>query len=477
MGKDTSVTIGQAETDAHKKSERMGKDSIWRLLFRFSGPAIIAQVVGASYNMVDTVFIGRLGTAPLAAMTVANPLMTIFRSIAYGIGIGGSSLIARRLGAGDKEGANRAAGGCITLFAVVSAIVTMLCLLNLKFLLRLFGADDTVLPPAISYMTVEAAFMPLDFLLLVLVELIRVEGNPTLASAGMITAGVMNCIWDPLLGYGIGPFPKLGMAGFAYATSVGRGIAVSILVFYLLSGRSAYRFKLNYFRPNLKLASDIYRVGASMTVRMAASSISQIIAARTAASFGDIPLAVVGVCMKASTFGHTPNMGIGQGMLPLVGYNFGANKKERVREVVWKATLASLISGFIFWIIAILFPAQVMSLFSTDPNFLAAAGPAFRIYTVVIFTAGVQTVLSFFFQGIGKGFASLVVTSSRHLIFLIPSLLILPRLFGLTGLWAAYPAADGLSIILTLIWAVIEFRRQEIPIRLGSLHRKTKTDQ
>ena len=443
----------------------MGRESIWRLLLRFSGPAIIAAAVSASYNLVDAIFVGRIGTEALAALAVANPLMAIYRSIGMGIGIGAASLISRRLGAGKKDEANRTAGVSITLFFMVGGLATIIFLINLETLLRLFGAGESVLPLAESYMFIETSFITLDFFLLVLAELIRVGGSPVLSSSGMIISGVMNCVWDPILMFGIGPFPALGMAGAALATSVGRGIAVSILLVYLITGRSAYRFKPSHFLPNLRIVAEIYRIGLSMTVRINAASISQILAARAAASFGVIPLAVLGVLFRASSFAFTPCLGLGQGMLPLVGYNFGAQKKERVGEVVVKAGLSGFAWGALCWAVAMLLSSQVMSLFNTDPDFLAGATPAFRIYALGFFTVGLQTILSFFFQGIGKGLPSLVVTASRQLFFLIPCLLIMPPIFGLVGLWAAYPVADTLSLALTLIWTSIEFRSLGIPFR------------
>jgi len=463
------MKAGQGETIRQQRSEAMGRDLIWRLLLRFSGPAIVAQMVNASYNLVDAIFVGRLGTEALAALAVSNPLMMIYRSIGMGIGVGAASLISRRLGAGNREEANRAAGGAITLFLMVSAVVTFVCLANLETFLRLFGADQSVLPLAKSYMIIETSFIALDFLIIVLAELVRTEGNPVLASGAMITSAVMNCIWDPILIFGIGPFPRVGIAGAAWATSVGRAIGASILLVYLFSGKSAYRFKLGYFRPNLKIATEIYRVGMSMTVRMMGGSISQIVAVRTAASFGVVPLAVVGVLFRASGFAFTPCMGLGQGMLPLVGYNFGAGKKERVGEVVIKTSLSGLIWGVLCWIVATSFSTQVMSLFNTDPTFLAVATVAFRIFALGFFATGLQMILSFFFQGIGKGLASLVVSSSRQVLFLIPCLLLMPRMFGLNGLWAGYPVAAALAILLTAVWTVIEFRNLGIPFRLKKL--------
>lgn len=459
---------GHVNNIGHEKTLEMGHAPVWGLLARFSGPAIIAQIVNASYNLVDTIFIGRLGTIPLAAVAVANPIMALYRAVGMGIGVGAASLISRQLGEGKNEQADRTAGGAITTFLIISTIIASICIWNLDFLLTLFGADANVLPPARAYMVVETGFMVLDFIVLALAELVRVGGSPVLASAAMIVSGLMNCIWDPILGYGWGPFPQMGMAGFALATSVGRFFAFVMLVWYLGSGKSVYKFKLSHFVPSFKIAADIYKVGVSMTARMAAASLSQIIATTTAASFGEMPLAVLGVVQKASGLAFTPCMGIGQGMLPLVGYNYGAHNKGRVGEIVVKSSTTGFVWGSLCWVVSLLFSVQVMGIFSNDSNFLTAAAPAWRIYAVGFFTVGLQTILSFFFQGIGKAFASLIVTSSRQLLFLIPCLLIMPRIFGLNGLWAAYPVADSLAIVLALVWTGYEFKELGLPLNFKS---------
>ena len=460
------MRAGDAEATGYDRSEAMGRETISKLLLRFSGPAIIAAETAAGYNLFDAIWCGRLGTEALAALTVAGPLMTIYRAVGAGIGVGAASLIARHLGAGKKEETNRAAGCSISFFFLVSGLVTIICLMNLETLLRLFGADDSVLPFAQSYMFVETCSIAVDFFLVVLVELVRVGGSPTLASAGMITASVTDLIWSPILVFGIGPFPALGMAGAALGTTIGRGIGVSILLIYIGLGKSIYQFKPSYFLPNLRTVTDIYGVGMSTTVRSSAASISQILASRAAASFGVIPLAVLGVLYKVLSIVFGVCIGLSQGIVPLVGYNFSAQKKERVCEVVVKAGLISFIWGALCWVVATLFSTQVMSLFDTDPNFSVFGTPALQIFALGFFAVGLQTNLSSFFQGIGQVVPSLVVASSRHLLFLIPCLLIMPSIFGLTGLWAAYPVADVMSIVLSLTWTSIAFRSLKIPFRL-----------
>ncbi len=458
---------GAGATD-YDRSEALGRETISKLLLRFSWPAILAAETAAFYNLFDAIWCGRLGAEALAGLTVAAPLMAIYRAVGAGIGVGSTSLISRYLGAGKKEETSRVACCGISSFFIVSGLLTIICLMNLETLLRLFGASDSVLPLAMSYMFVETCSMPLDFFLVVLVELVRVQGSPTTASAGTIIASVMDFIWSPILVFGLGPFPILGIAGAALGTTIGRGFGVLVLLIYLGLGKSIYQFKPSYFMPNLRIVTEIYSIGVSQTVRAGASSISRIVANQIAASFGVIPLAVLGVVYKVESVVFAVCHGIGHGILPLVGYNFGAQKKERIGEVVVKAGLISFMWGVLCWVIVTLFSTQIMSLFGTDTNFLVVGALALRMFALGFFSVGLQQNLSSFFQGIGKTIPSLVVASSRQLIFLIPDLLIMTSLFGLPGLWAAYPISDFLSVVLTLTWTVIEFRSLNIPFRLRS---------
>lgn len=454
------------QTRFRNRTDAMVRAPIWRLLLRFSGPTIVSMVVTAGYYIADAIFVGRLGPEALAALTVGFPLMSIFISISTGTGIGVASLISRRLGAEDQDGANRVAGLSITLSILLGGLITLICLPNLEALLRLFGASGSILPLAKSYMAILVSFQVLNAFIHIIANIIRAEGNPMLSGGGQIAAILTNVVLDPILIFGWGPILAMGIEGAAIATVVGRVVGSSIFLIYLLSEKTSYRFRPSYFLLRLRILIEIYRVGTASIVRSSAMALVMALANATAASFGIIPLAVLGVIFRCSRLVLMVCQGIGQGMLPLVGYNFGAKQKDRVGEVVIKAGLTGFIWGLLWWLIFMLFSPQVMSIFNTDLLFLSEGTPALRIYVLLFFAVGFQAVLTFFFQGIGKGFPSLVVASSRGLIFLVPALLILPRLFGLVGLWVAFPVADALSIMLTLVWTVIEFRKQGIKLSL-----------
>lgn len=451
---------------ASHRSDAMGRESITRLLLRFSGPSIVSMMVTSSYNLVDAIFVGRLGPEALAALAVAFPLMMIFIAFGQGTGIGAASLISRLLGKGDHQGADRVVGITITLTILLSALITILCLPNLEVLLSLLGATKSVLPIAKGYVLILVSFAVVEFFPLVISNIVRAEGSPILASMALVISAVTNIALDPILIFGLGPIPAMGVSGAAIATVIGRGVGGLMFIAYFVSGKMSYRFKPGYFLPELKILVEIYRVGLASIVRMTAGSLVMVLANRVSVSFGVTQLAIRGILFRASSFAFMPCMGLGQGVLPLVGYNFGAGQKERVSEVTVKAGLVSFIWGVLCLVVAMVFSTQVISVFSNEPQFLVEGVQALRIYVLAFSTIGIQMVLSFFFQGIGKGLPSLVLASARQIVFLFPALLALPAMFGVTGLWAAFPVADGLSFILTVVWTGIEFHRQGMHIRL-----------
>jgi len=461
------------QADGHR-SAVMGQKPIWSLLLRFSGPAIISMTMASTYNMVDKMWVGRIageaGLQSLAALQAAFPWMLLFMSISIGTGMGASSLISRSLGAGQRQQANRIAGNAITLSAIIGVLMMVICLPLLEPILRMSGASEEVMPIAKQYLFIIAAFSIFDSFMLVIGTVIRAGGSPTFPSVVFVTASVINIILDPFLIFGWGIFPALGVQGAATATVAARGIGALIFLIYLLRGKMAYHLRPSYFMPKLKILAGIYRIGIASIVRMSAAAAVLMLANTAAKPFGDDKVAVLGVLGSIATFAFLPSIGLSQGVLPLVGYNYGAKKYNRVGEVVVKAGLLSLGWGIMCAIVGILLPRQIMSLFNSDPSFLDAGQQAMRIFAISFFSIGLQNTLSAFFQGLGRGIASIVLSSARQVIFLLPALLILTHYFELTGLWASFPTADTLAIILCLVWTAYEFKHLKIPFKLRYPH-------
>ncbi len=458
------------------RSAAMGQQSIWKLLFRFSGPAIVSMTVASTYNMVDRIWVGRIpgeeGLQSLAALGYVFPIMIAFMAVLLGTGVGAASLISRRLGADNRNGANRAAAVTITLTLVLGILMTAIVLPNLDGILRLIGANDStpydakVLQLAKDYMSILTTFAFVNAFSLTIGSIIRAEGSPTFPSVVMIISALINIAMDPILIHVL----DMGVTGAAIATVIARSVAAVVFVYYFISKKTSFRFRLKNFLPDIKTLKEIYKVGLASIVRMSAFAFVTLLANRIATGFDTNYVAVLSIMFSISSFAFMPTMGLGQGVLPLVGYNSGAGLKERVGEVVNKASMAALFWGAMCTLVALLIPTQLMSMFNSDPVFLENGTTAMRIFAISFFTVGLQNVLSAFFQGLGRGIASLILASSRQIIFLIPAILILSRLFNVTGLWASFPTADLCAITLTMVWTVYEYRHLGIRFRLRYPH-------
>ncbi|MFC1978788.1 MATE family efflux transporter [Chloroflexota bacterium] len=453
------------------KSAVMGNQSIWKLLFRFSGPAIVSMTVASTYNVVDRIWVGRIpgeeGLQSLAALGYVFPIMIAFMSILLGTGVGAASLISRRLGAGNRNGANRVASMTISLTVILGIAMTAVVLPNLDGILRQMGANDPVVRGiAYEYMSILATFAFVNAFALTIGSIIRAEGSPTFPSVVMIISAIINITLDPIFIHVL----DMGVSGAAYATVIARSVTTVVFAYYFISKKTSYRFRLKNFLPHMKTLKEIYRVGLASIVRMSAFAFVTILANRIATGFDTGYVAVLSIMFSISSFAFMPTMGLGQGVLPLVGYNHGAGLKDRVGEVVNIASTAALFWGIMCTLVALLIPTQLMSMFNPDPEFLANSTTAMRIFAVSFFTVGLQNVLSAFFQGLGRGIASLILASSRQIIFLIPAILILSRLFNETGLWASFPTADLCAITLTIAWTIYEYRHLGIRFRLRYPH-------
>jgi len=438
----------------------MGTDPLGRLLLRFSGPAIVAMASGALYNVVDAIFLGQLGAQPLAAVTVAFPLMVAIMAVASGTGVGAASAISRQLGGGDHAAARRTSGNTLLLVAIWGIVTPLLLLPVLDPLLRLCGASDEVLPLARSYMSILASTAFVTFFAVTVNHTIRAEGNALLPMTAMVTASLVNIVLDPVLIFGFG----LGVRGAAWATVAGRTVGLAIQVRYLLGPRCQLRPRLQDLAPDLAAWWEIYRTGFASTVRSLVSAAIFGVMNSIAAAFGDLAVAAVGIVLRLTTFVMMPCFGLTQGYLPLVGYNYGAGHLDRVRRVTllaagWAAALTTAASG-----LYVAFPGTFVRMFAPDPELRELAERALRLFCLGLAPAGASVLFSAFFQGIGRGLPALVLTVARQLLFLLPALLILPRYLSLDGVFLSQPVSDLLAFVVTAVWVAVQFKALGIPL-------------
>ncbi|MBN1905250.1 MAG: MATE family efflux transporter [Deltaproteobacteria bacterium] len=444
------------------RSAVMGTEPIWPLLFKFSGPAIISMTVASTYNIVDAIFVGRLGAEALAALSVTYPLSLSFLAIAAGTGVGATSLISRYLGKGERTKSYIAASVAITLCLILSLGVILSCLPNMKPILKVLGAQGSVLVLAEEYISVQIKMILFYYLTMALGHILRAFGNPLLSSTVMVLSSIANIILDPLFIFGLGPIPAMGVKGAAVATVIAQILSSMIYLGYLFSKRSGYKFSAMYFIPHPKVVFEIYRIGFASIVRSGVQFLVMGVINREAAFHGVVTLALMGVLIRLGRFVQMPAIGIGQGLLPLIGYNYGARKMKRVKELVYKASFSgSIWSGFC-WALIMIFPGHVLAAFGLDSTIVAEGGHAVRLYFSCIFIIGVQMVPGFFFQGMGRGLPASVLSAAKFIIFLLPLILVLTSVYGITGLWVSFPIADMLTFLTGLAWMILEFRKQGI---------------
>ncbi|GAA0321400.1 MATE family efflux transporter [Bacillus carboniphilus] len=443
-----------------EQSERLGKEPIPKLLAKLSIPAMVGMFVMALYNVVDTIFISRsVGTVGVAAASVSFPVQLILMAVAGAVGIGGASVISRMLGAQKTEDANRVFGNVVGIVFLVSLIGAISGISFLEPILLLFGADETILPYASDYLGIilyGTIFFAFGF---TMNNIIRSEGNAKVAMLTMIISAGLNMILTPIFIFGFG----WGMQGAAGATVISQAITVVYLVAYFVTGKSSLTFRVRYLRPNLSLIKQILAIGSSAFTRQVSGSIMFIIANHMLIQFGGVVgVAVFGIVHRVIMFTLMPMFGIVQGLLPIVGYNYGAKQPQRVSATIMLAMKASTALAAFTFIFIMIFPKQILFIFTNDPVTIEMGVVALRIMFSLALLIGVQMVTGGVFQALGRARAALVLSMSRQVLFMIPLLLTLPLIFGVTGVWLAFPVADVLSFALA-VWFILKNKGFFIP--------------
>lgn len=430
----------------------MGSQSIGKLLLRFSLPGVIGMLVNATYNMVDTIFVGGLGPNAIAALTIVFPIQIIFIALAAGTGIGASSLISRRLGQGRPEEANKVVGQTLLIALIVGALMAVMgATIGRTLLANVLGASDIIIGDAYSYMIVITSGAIVIFIQIMSNNLVRAEGNPNLPMVVMIISAVLNIGLDPVFIYTL----KLGVQGAAIATIIARTIAATILLSYLFSKRTSFKLKASYFKFNFRIWGQIYAVGGPHALMSMVGSVAMAVVNNVAAQFGPLVIAAYGILFRVMQFGFMPCIGIATGALPIIGYNFGAKQYLRVRGTVRRTVLISTAITMGVAALAIAFPQAIVSIFNRDPAFLPIASRAMRIAMMGFGFVGAQVAFASFFQGVGKGIPSAVIGISRQLLILVPAIFLFARLFGQEGIWFAIPLADIAAFVIALIWTYV----------------------
>ncbi len=438
------------------KIEQFGRGNITLLLLKFSIPATIGMMVSSLYNVVDRIFIGRgVGTDAIAGITVAYPIPILFMSFGLLIGYGATASISIRLGEGNRKRAEQIMGNAFLLLLGVSVILSILGLMFLEPMMALFGASEAVMPYSVDYMTIILLGAPIMGIGFGMNNMIRADGSPRTAMVTMIIGAVVNIILDYIFIFPL----DMGIKGAAYATILAQVISAIWVMNYFRKG-STLKLRLKNLRVKLDILKNIAAMGSPQFIMQIVGVLMIIILNKSLYHYGgDEAIAAMGIIMAFSMFMIMPVIGLSQGAQPIIGYNFGAGKYDRVRSTLLRANVTATVIVIITFAIAQLFPEQIISFVNPDDQGLIDMGSrGLRIFLAALPIIGFQIISSHYFQSVGKPRKSIMLNLLRQLILFIPAMLIFPLFLGLDGIFWAGPFSDVGAAVLIGIFLYFEMR-------------------
>jgi putative MATE family efflux protein len=435
----------------NKLANDLGTKKISELLIKQAVPATIGILVMSLNMIVDTIFVGQwIGVLAIAAITVVLPIAFLISSIGMGIGIGGSSIISRALGANNSDKAFLTFGNQISLTVILAIIFVILGTIFSVPILDLFGAKGAILPIASEYFGVIIYGVPFLAFAMMGNPTIRAEGKPKFAMYAMMIPAVLNVVLDII-------FIKVfdwGMWGAGLATSLSYASCGLYILYFFLSSKSELKIIPKNFKLDPKILREIVELGGVSIVRQGAISILMIVLNYSLFTYGgEISISIFGIINRVMMFALSPVLGVSQGFLPVAGFNIGAQKNDRVKETIKKSIYFGSIIGTIIFIGIVIFKEQIIWIFTNDSTLLDKTPNAMFIVFLATPIVTMQLIGSAYFQAAGKAIPALILTLLKQGVFLIPLAYILPKYYGVNGVWWSFPIADVLSTIIT-VWVL-----------------------
>lgn len=431
-------------------------DRIGRLLIKLTMPAFLGMFVMTLYNVVDTIFIGHyVGLLGIAGLSIVFPLQMFSMGIGQMMGMGGASLISRLIGGNNISRAEHALGNAFSGTIVLSAIVMIVCLSNVDFWLRLMGSSETILPYAHDYMTIILYGMFFQTFAMSMNTLIRAEGNARFPMIGMIIGAGLNIVLDAIF---IIPL-DMGVQGAALATVLAQMISSIYFLSYHLTGKSFLRLHPRNLIFDWQIMKDILAIGIAAFAMVVAGSFASIFVNRMLVAYGgDVHVSAFGVIHRILMFALMPGMVIGQGLQPILGFNYGARRFDRALRTIRIAVTYATACSIVAFLVLYFSPEPFLRVFTNDTELIAVSIYAAKRVFVVMPVIGLMMVGQIIFQAIGKVIQSIVTALGRSALFLLPTVLILPQFWGIDGVWISFPLTDALTFLLTLAMLIPQIK-------------------
>ena len=441
-----------------KDRDALLNEPVGKLLFKFSLPAIVGMMVNALYNVVDRIYIGRLGPLPMTGIGLSLPIMTLLMGFGMLVGIGAGARVSIRLGQDKKDLAERILGNAFVLLILIMLSLSAIGLTFKLPLLRIFGASNDTIYFADQYLTVilmGAVFQGLGF---GLNNIIRAEGNPQIAMYTVLIGAGTNIILDPIFIFVF----NMGIRGAAVATVISQILTASWVIYHFTSRHSKLKLHFKNMKLDSRTVFSIISIGMSpFSMQVAASIVTVIANNALKATGGDLAIGAMTVINAIAIFFLMPIFGINQGSQPIIGFNYGAQSFDRVKKALTLAIIAATSLSTFGFILTQTWTTGLINLFNNDPELVALASKGMKLFLMMLPIIGFQIVSANYFQAVGKAPKAMFLSLLRQVLVLMPLLIILPKFLGLTGVWIAGPIADFTASVVTATFLFYELRHLE----------------
>ena len=440
----------------------MKEKPILPLILSMSLPMMLSMMVNSLYNIIDSIFVAKLGEDAMTAISLVYPIQNLIIAISVGFGIAANAMIAFYLGASKRDKADEVGTHSMTFNILHGVIFTIVGLLIMPHFLGLFTSDSKIIGLGISYSNIVLWFSVIIMAGITFEKLFQSEGKMMISMISMIVGCVVNIILDPIMIFGLGPIPAMGIKGAAWATGIGQAVTFLIYLVYYLKGYINVRLRMKYVKPNKSILGRLYFIGIPAALNLALPSLLVSALNGILASFSSIYVVVLGVYYKLQTFIYLPANGIIQGMRPILSYNYGAGEDKRVKKI-YKLSL-TLIVGMMFigMILCFVIPKQLIGLFTDSTETINAGVLALRIISMGFVISAFSVTSSGALEALGKGVESLIISLLRYVILIIPIAFILSKVIGVTGVWNAFWITEVITaIVVSLLFGKLLFGKRK----------------
>lgn len=442
----SNITVSEAPAE-----NKMGVMPVNRLLFSMSLPMILSMLVQALYNIVDSIFVAQIGETALAAVSLAFPVQNLIIAVSVGTGVGVNALLSRSLGEKNQETANLAAVNGIFVFFLSYLLFAVFGFFFARMYFTVQTSNPEIIEQGTIYLSVCSIFSFGIFLEIALERIMQSTGRTIY---NMITQGlgaIINIILDPILIFGLFGFPRMGILGAAVATVIGQIIAMLLLLYFNIRKNSDVNLNMRRFRPDTAIIAEIYRVGLPSIIMQSISSVMTFGVNKILLLFSETAVSVFGIYFKLQSFIFMPVFGLNNAMVPIVAYNYGAARKDRIMKTIRSSVTAAVAIMLAGLAIFQIFPEQLLYLFDASEHMMEIGVPALRIISLSFLFAGYCIVIGSVFQALGNGVYSLITSAARQLVCILPAAYLFAAVFGLHAVWYAFPLAEIISVVLTTI--------------------------